>query len=139
MTTEDIVASLATLKKAGLTFTQCLEAFGDPESPYIRGVPPEDSDLELTDPPVIIRGDCGAYITTWVWVSDRDVWQGPTDSNDGPCTTRNHYECDECGETWETQWSCSCDDECAGCGSKIQPYESDSLDLNGVVINEPEG
>lgn len=38
------------------------------------------------------------------------------------------YACD-CGESWEANWSCACDDECPGCGADI---EAESFDLDGT-------
>jgi hypothetical protein len=36
----------------------------------------------------------------------------------------NFYRCD-CGEEWQSNWSCGCNDECPACGLKdIEPYES---------------
>ncbi len=29
------------------------------------------------------------------------------------------YECD-CGNTWEDEWSCACDDECPECGRDVE-------------------
>lgn len=41
---------------------------------------------------------------------------------------RNHYHCGDCGTNWHDEWSCCCDDECPGCGSRNwSPYESDDL------------
>lgn len=41
---------------------------------------------------------------------------------------RNHYHCDDCGNEWEDDWSCCCDDQCPECGSKNwSPYDSDDL------------
>lgn len=34
----------------------------------------------------------------------------------------NHYRCEECAAEWDSDWSCACDDECAGCGRDMSPY-----------------
>jgi hypothetical protein len=39
---------------------------------------------------------------------------------------RNNYACD-CGEEWQDEWSCGCDDECPRCGSDVSPDESEEL------------
>lgn len=40
----------------------------------------------------------------------------------------NSYQCDDCGTSWEDEWSCCCDDECPNCGSgDWSPYESQDL------------
>ena len=37
----------------------------------------------------------------------------------------NHYRCPRCGEEWQDEWSCACNDECPGCGLKdIEPQQS---------------
>lgn len=47
------------------------------------------------------------------------------------------YEC-ECGERWESQWSCACNDQCGECGTKdIEPYEW-KVDQPAQVIVEAE-
>ena len=36
------------------------------------------------------------------------------------------YRCPDCGEAWEDEWSCACNDECPGCGLKdIEPLRSE--------------
>lgn len=43
---------------------------------------------------------------------------------------RNSYECAECGEEWEDEWSCCCDDECPNCGcSDWSPVDSEDLSV----------
>jgi hypothetical protein len=45
----------------------------------------------------------------------------------------NHYECNQCGETWEEEWSCMVDDTCPGCGARdTEPYDSDDLTFQTV-------
>lgn len=31
------------------------------------------------------------------------------------------YQCTECGETWEDEWDCLCDDRCPSCGAAMEP------------------
>lgn len=41
---------------------------------------------------------------------------------------RNHYKCYRCGEAWDDEWSCMCDDECPNCGARhTSPVDSDHL------------
>lgn len=40
---------------------------------------------------------------------------------------RNFYKCEDCGISWEDEWSCCCDDECPNCGVDYSPYDSDDL------------
>ncbi len=44
----------------------------------------------------------------------------------------NQYECEECGETWEDEWSCMCDDDCPHCGARHMETCS-SVDLTEVI------
>ncbi len=50
-----------------------------------------------------------------------------------PAATRhfvNHYHCPRCGEAWQDEWSCACNDECPGCGLKdIEPFQSDNVQM----------
>jgi len=40
----------------------------------------------------------------------------------------NHYSCDQCGEHWDDEWSCTCDDDCPNCGSRhYSPVDSEDL------------
>jgi hypothetical protein len=44
----------------------------------------------------------------------------------------NQYECEECGCSWEDEWSCGCDDDCPECGARhMEPV--DSVDLSHVI------
>ena len=46
---------------------------------------------------------------------------------DGQTWLLNKYECVECGEEWDDEWSCACDDECPECGTIMTPYDSEDL------------
>ena len=48
------------------------------------------------------------------------------DSEGAPCPCLNHYKC-QCGEVWNDQWSCTCDDRCPSCNTSIEPLSSDVL------------
>jgi DNA-directed RNA polymerase subunit M/transcription elongation factor TFIIS len=38
----------------------------------------------------------------------------------------NFYRCPDCGEEWQDEWSCGCDDDCPECGARhISPYKSE--------------
>lgn len=41
----------------------------------------------------------------------------------------NEYK--HCGEVWEDQWSCACDDECPICGHDIEPFRSTLISDSG--------
>lgn len=49
----------------------------------------------------------------------------PSDSSGQPSPWLNEYVCDDDGISWDMQWSCQCDDECAECGSCLSPVWSD--------------
>jgi hypothetical protein len=36
----------------------------------------------------------------------------------------NYYKCSKCGERWEDQWDCACNDRCPACRTETEPYES---------------
>lgn len=36
----------------------------------------------------------------------------------------NHYLC-PCGEEWEDEWDCQCNDRCPSCNKEVEPYISD--------------
>jgi len=36
----------------------------------------------------------------------------------------NTYRCPDCGEEWQDEWSCGCDDPCPNCDAPISPYQS---------------
>jgi hypothetical protein len=40
---------------------------------------------------------------------------------------RNSYECSRCGENWQDEWSCMCNDRCPNCNLETSPSESDDL------------
>jgi hypothetical protein len=46
------------------------------------------------------------------------------DTSGNPSVWCNNYTC-ECGESWSDEWSCQCDDECAKCGSSMNPHDSE--------------
>lgn len=37
---------------------------------------------------------------------------------------KNYYDCDPCGELWNDQWSCVCNDKCPNCNAEIEPHHS---------------
>lgn len=39
---------------------------------------------------------------------------------------RNHYKC-PCGNEWQDEWECMCNDKCCVCGKEIEPHQSDDL------------
>ncbi|HEY1933046.1 MAG TPA: hypothetical protein VGG99_13615 [Acetobacteraceae bacterium] len=58
----------------------------------------------------------------------------------------NQYECDDCGHTWEDEWSCMCDDDCPKCGARhMSPHGSidrteyiDECNSKFVVYRSPD-
>jgi len=73
--------ALAKLKERGLTFNDCIEAFGveRDEDRYASKAWEEkhrDGELEIDDTTVVSDSDDGAYVLAWVWVdlptSDED-------------------------------------------------------------------
>ena len=40
---------------------------------------------------------------------------------------QNFYRC-ECGEEWNDEWDCMCNDKCPVCDSEIEPYKSEEVD-----------
>jgi len=133
-----MMVELRRLKAEGvLAFSDCLEVFEDTGTDaqvYADAVPADDH-LELAERIVLSQADKGAWVLTWSWVANRDVWQGAVDSDGEPCRYLNKYHCEACDESWEDTWSCGCNDECPLCGREIEPEESIELNLKG----EPNG
>src|ERR1700712_713551 len=103
----EVNAALRTLIANGLTFGACVEAFGGSPSKneriYIEAAKNQygsEGECEIDELSVVSESDDGgAYVMAWVWVSDSDIWEGETDSDDEPCRFINHYchvDCDEC-------------------------------------------
>lgn len=52
------------------------------------------------------------------------------DTSGNPCVWENFYRCDHMGDTddepesWQSEWSCQCDDDCPVCGRSCEPDES---------------
>lgn len=46
---------------------------------------------------------------------------------------RNHYSC-VCGEQWEDEWDCTCDDRCPKCDTSISPHMSEDLTTEPPTI-----
>lgn len=52
----------------------------------------------------------------------------------------NHYECEECNQTREDEWSSCCDDECGECGAdNMSPLESDDITIQIAEIDGDSG
>jgi hypothetical protein len=47
---------------------------------------------------------------------------------------RNYYHCPICGEHWEDEWDCTCDDRCPNCNASCSPYKSEDLD-DSITFN----
>lgn len=39
---------------------------------------------------------------------------------------RNFYQC-ACGEHWDDEWECACNDKCPSCDKEIEPYDSEEI------------
>ena len=50
------------------------------------------------------------------------------DDNGEPIRFLNHYECEDCGQSWSDAWSATSDDKCSGCGKAFSPYESEDIE-----------
>lgn len=46
---------------------------------------------------------------------------------DGNTWLVNHYECAECNTSWDSEWSCACDDDCPECGTVMTPQDSTDI------------
>lgn len=44
-----------------------------------------------------------------------------------PLALLNHHECGDCDVSWDSPWSCACDDDCPECGATTSPHESTFL------------
>ena len=48
----------------------------------------------------------------------------------------NFYSCSECGNSWQDEWSATCDDDCPHCGARhMSPCDSDDL---SVIVEGPD-
>ena len=150
LTGDELRAALKTLVTKGLMFGTCTAMFAPAtadERLYQEAASDlqRDGELEIDAPGVVsLSDDGGAYVMAWVWVSDRAIWKGPTDTDGEPCRFMNYYRHEGCEEAsksegppeWTMQWSSTCNDECPTCGAKIEPYESIELDLAGQPVSE---
>lgn len=41
-----------------------------------------------------------------------------------------HYECSECGTTWDDVWDCLCDDRCPSCDTAMTVLDFEEIDDN---------
>jgi hypothetical protein len=46
----------------------------------------------------------------------------------------NHYV--HCRTLWDDEWECMCNDRCPVCNCEVEPFASDELNENGMVIGE---
>jgi len=75
---EAMMQELQELKKEGLGFSACIEVFGErrENNPYATAVfeaDHVDGELEVDDVTVVSMSDDGAYVMSWIWVSDDEV------------------------------------------------------------------
>jgi len=74
MPAEARMQALKTLIASGLTFSECVRAFGEDENdPHVAAAlgKVREGELEVDVPAVVSRGaDDGAYVMAWVWVSN---------------------------------------------------------------------
>lgn len=71
---------LAALKEQGLSFGNCVEAFGEEESPFAKAAKGYRS-VEVDEPTVISQSEGGAYVMAWVWVSNAEALPGESSGN----------------------------------------------------------
>ena len=137
----DWQAELQEMKERGLTFAQCVLAFG-PETPDEQAFAAaaerlhDDGDNVCVDNECVVSGHLnGAWVSAWVWVPINEVWAGKTDNDGKPCLFRMTYRCTECGEGWQDDWSSEVDDDCPTCGSNQRPIEVSDLNLDGSIAD----
>ena len=41
---------------------------------------------------------------------------------------RKFYRCSECGEEWEDEWDCLCNDRCPQCNAEIEPHAHEVIE-----------
>lgn len=72
--------ALMALKEAGLTFSQCVEVFGETEasSPYVAlaRVRQEEGVCEVDEAAVVSKSELGAYVQSWIWVGNDELPDG---------------------------------------------------------------
>ena len=44
----------------------------------------------------------------------------------------NRYHCEACGESWEDEWDCTCNDRCPICNTETEPEHSEEIDAPGM-------
>jgi hypothetical protein len=75
MTDEEASSALAALKSQGLTFHQCVWAFGvgrdsDYHARTAFEIYNKDGETEIDSIAVVNRADDGCYVMGWCWVDD---------------------------------------------------------------------
>lgn len=74
---KSLVDELNELKKRGLKFSDCVEAFGvDHSNAYAKAAAEQctvDGEVEVDDPTVLSQSENGSYVMAWVWVSNEDA------------------------------------------------------------------
>jgi hypothetical protein len=76
----------------------------------------------------------GARVRIWLgdietgrnWLDEYDV-SGTVSCSMGPIKIplfTNRYKCARCGEAWQNEDDCTCDDRCPKCNQSTSPYES---------------
>lgn len=39
-----------------------------------------------------------------------------------------YYKCSKCGELWQDEWDCLCNDRCPTCDTECEPYDHAEID-----------
>lgn len=72
---ETVQGELKALIQKGLTFSDCVKAFGVDRdtNPYAKAacqVSCSEGEIEIDETTVLSEGDGGSYVQAWIWVSD---------------------------------------------------------------------
>jgi hypothetical protein len=131
----NFIHALQELKSQGLTFSDCVSFYGEDDSnPYVLAARKRslEGDLEVNDVSVVSNGSGpGAYVMSWIWVSDLEIDAPPKSViyglSDQPftcvsCCSRTEQQ----GDVVDGMWI-EC---CLGCGKKH--WVSNDLDDNDI-------
>jgi len=72
---ENLMNALEALKTQGLSFSQCVKAFAAEEGDLFHAAARRtaNDEFEVDDCAVVSRGDGGAWVSSWTWVSNESA------------------------------------------------------------------
>lgn len=76
MASQARIEALEVLKSSGLTFSDCVHAFGaEAANPFVTAAQTKakDGETEVDSPTVVSASDQGAYVMAWVWISNEEA------------------------------------------------------------------